>query len=126
MTWPKNMHLPFRSEKKQRGSAKGMCADVRVGMSSRTGTSIKPKMTLAGDTSSSGATDLRALTRKETGRGTHGEKGAIGQRGEQGTKRGGAAPEVCPRSITGHWHVVITGVDMNCSNRINWGNLDEG
>ena len=59
----------------------------------------------SGDTSSSGATDLRALTGKKTGRGAHGEKGAIMQRSEQGTKRGGAAPEVCPRSIKYHLHV---------------------
>jgi hypothetical protein len=105
MTWAKNMYLQCRSEKKQRGGAKGIRADTRVGMSSRTGTSITPKMTLAGDTSSSGATVLRALTGKETGRGTYGEKGAIIQRSEQGTKRGGAAPEVRPRSIKYHLHV---------------------
>lgn len=52
MTWPKNMYLRCRSGEKATRGGTGMGADVRLGMSSSTGTSFTPKMTLAGDTSS--------------------------------------------------------------------------
>lgn len=50
MTWPKNMYLTRKSHNKRVQTKMG--TDVRLGISSSTGTSFTPKMTLAGEMSS--------------------------------------------------------------------------